>query len=114
MSTEALENTSIVVLDEQGEPLVLGSQEAADAVAGSDPVWCPESVNTPTPGENGCSASYTTIPDLLAAMQTSPQSFSQNGTIFLEKTSGQAFTTPLVLDEFERESGFFFQQSEHL
>src|SRR6266498_1264500 len=88
---QGLGDTDIVVLDEQGQSLVLGSQDTANALVGSDPVWCPESTSAPTPGANGCSASYSTIADLLAAMQSDPQSFSQNGTIFLEKTEGLGF-----------------------
>jgi hypothetical protein len=97
--SQAIENTDIVVLDEDGQALVLGSQETADALVTSDPVWCPESVQVPTPGANGCSPSYPSIADLLAAMQSNPLAFSQNGTIFLEQTSGAGFTTPFVLDD---------------
>src|ERR1041384_1492560 len=48
-----LGNTDIVVVDNHGQTLSLGSQEAADALVGSDPVWCPENVTVPTPGANG-------------------------------------------------------------
>lgn len=105
VSIEGLENTDIVVLDEQGEPLVLGSQETVNALGNSDPVWCPESVTTPTPGVNGCSDSYASIAEILAAMQADPQSFSQNGTIFLEQTADQAFSSPLVLDDSSQSLG---------
>ena len=97
--SQAPQNTDIVVLDEQGQALALGSQETANALVTSDPVWCPESVSVPTPGANGCSDSFSSIADLLAAMQADPGSFSQNGTIYLEQTSGLGFTTPLVLDD---------------
>jgi hypothetical protein len=108
VSAETLENTDIVVLDEQGQALILGSQDAANALVSSDPVWCPDSVSVPTPGANGCSVSYAGIADLLAAMQADPQSFSQNGTIFLESTNGQGFTTPLVLDDSSESLGTSF------
>src|SRR5689334_11003907 len=97
--SQAIENTDIVVLDEQGQAMVLGSQETANALVTSDPVWCPENVQVPTPGANGCSPSYASIADLLAAMQSNPLAFSQNGTIFLEQTTGAGFTTPLVIDD---------------
>ena len=93
------DQTDIVVLDENGVSVSLASQDAADALQSSDPVWCPASVATPTPGLNGCSASYASITDLLTAMRTNPASFSQDGTIFLEKPNGQGFTTPLILDD---------------
>ena len=69
VSIQGLENTEIVVLDEQGQALVLGSQAAMTAIGNSDPGWCPASVTTPTPGANGCSVSYASITDILAAMQ---------------------------------------------
>src|SRR6185369_475691 len=43
--------------------------------------------------------SFSSIADLLAAMQANPGSFSQNGTIYLEQTTGAGFTSPLVLDD---------------
>ena len=97
--SQAPQNTDIVILDDQGQALALGSQETANALVTSDPVWCPENVSTPTPGANGCSVSYASIADLLAAMQSDPLSFSQNGTIYLEQTTGAGFTSPLVLDD---------------
>jgi len=93
------DHTDIVILDENGDSVSLASQDAADALQASDPVWCPASITTPTPGLNGCSASYASITDLLTAMRTDPTSFSQDGTIFLEKPNGQGFTTPLILDD---------------
>ena len=92
------EDTNIVVLDESGEALALGSQETADAVVNSDPVWCPAGVHPPTPGANGCSPSYATITDLLTAMRTTPASFNADGTIYLEVLASPGFTTPLILD----------------
>lgn len=93
------EDTSIVVLDEQGEPLALATQDAAEALVASDPVWCPASVSAPTPGSNNCSISYPSITALIDAMRIDPASFDENGTIFLEKPGGQGFTTPLILDD---------------
>ena len=95
-SASVIDSTDLVILDEQGQSLIVGSQEAADVMATSDPVWCPEAITVPTPGANGCSPGYASIPALLAAMQADPESFSQNGTIFLEKAE---FTVPLVLDD---------------
>jgi len=93
------EDTNVVVLDEQGQALVLGSQDAADALVTSDPVWCPASVAAPTPGLNNCSVSYAGITELLDAMRVNPTAFDEDGTIFLEKPAGLGFTTPLILDD---------------
>ena len=97
--SEMPEDTNIVVLDEQGEALVLGSQAAADAVVTSDPVWCPASVALPTPGLNNCTGNYASIAELLLDMRDKPWLFDEAGTIFLEKPGGQGFTTPLILDD---------------
>jgi len=59
-------DTTIAVVDEAGELLPLASEEAAEAIAGGDPVWCPASVKAPTPGLNGCSGSYSTFSDLIS------------------------------------------------
>lgn len=105
------EDTNLVVLDEQGQPLALGSQETAEAVVKSDPVWCPASVFPPTPGANGCSANYASIAELLLAMRTTPADFDEDGTIYLERTGedgspGYApFTTPLILDNTSESLG---------
>jgi hypothetical protein len=93
------ESTSIVVLDESGQPVALGTQETADAVVNSDPIWCPAGVTPPTPGANGCSASFPSITALLTAMRTDPTSYDQDGTIFLEVLASPGFTTPLILDD---------------
>jgi hypothetical protein len=93
------EDTSIVVLDQSGQPVALGTQETADAVVNSDPIWCPAGVTPPTPGVNGCSASFPSITALLTAMRTDPTSYDQDGTIFLEVLGGAGFTTPLILDD---------------
>ncbi|MDQ2693431.1 MAG: hypothetical protein M3Y68_15445, partial [Chloroflexota bacterium] len=60
-SSSVLDNTDIVILDEDGQTLFIGSQEAASVIAASDPVWCPATVSTPTPGSNGCSPGYASI-----------------------------------------------------
>jgi len=60
------EGTEVVILNEDGENVSLASQEAAEAIIVGDPVWCPASITTPTPGMNGCSASYATFTALLA------------------------------------------------
>jgi hypothetical protein len=104
------ENTEIVVVDEQGQALALGSQEAADAIAKSDPIWCPAGVTIPTPGAGGCSTSYASITELLTAMRETSGSFNADGTIFLEIPSASftGFTTPLILDDSPTSLGAAF------
>ena len=96
--SEFPENTDLVVLDENGNPVSLASQEAVSILEEADPIWCPASQAIPTPGANGCTTNQT-ITSLLALMQTNAGGvFSQDGIIYLEKPVGQGFTTPLILD----------------
>jgi hypothetical protein len=76
------ENTNVVVLDEAGQPLPLGSQAAAQVLTTSDPVWCPAG-QVPTPGANGCTTSYATLSDLVA---NEGGTIAADGTIWI--TSG--------------------------
>ncbi len=55
-STRLPTGTSLVVLDKSGHKLPLGSQQATQAVASGDPVWCPSTLAAPTPGANGCTS----------------------------------------------------------
>lgn len=50
------EDTTLVVVDENGEALPLASEEAAEVIEGADPQWCPVGV---TPGSSTCSGSFT-------------------------------------------------------
>ena len=88
--TELPADTEVVVLDEQGMPVSLASEEAAGIIAGSDPIWCPASVAVPKPSMNGCTASYGKLSDLLAFLITdqvaNPMLYNKDGTIWIEKT----------------------------
>ncbi len=48
--------TSLVVLDNTGHKVPLGSQQAIQSIATGDPVWCPSTLAAPTPGANGCTS----------------------------------------------------------
>ena len=91
------DNTNIVVLDQNGDPLSLVTQQAADAIATSDPIWCPDSIPVPTPGLNGCTPSYPTMNDLLANQGLWINSQTIGGTIWI--TSGAvADVNPITID----------------
>jgi hypothetical protein len=79
------DNTDIVVVNTEGEVEPLATQEAAEAVATSDPIWCPAGQD-PTPGENGCTDSYSSFDELLTFMQTNEGdvAYQQAGTIYVE------------------------------
>ncbi|MCX6058893.1 MAG: hypothetical protein NTW69_12165, partial [Chloroflexi bacterium] len=73
--------TDVVVLDENGQPLPLASEAAAEVIAQGDPIWCPGSQN-PYTDSTGCSPSYTTLTALLTALD---ESTWPDGTIWIEK-----------------------------
>jgi hypothetical protein len=83
-------DASVVVLDSNGQPLPLGSVAAAEAITQSDPVWCPAG-QTPTPGANGCTASYVTLADLVA---NEGGNIAADGTIWI--TSGPVADANLI------------------
>src|SRR5258708_776401 len=50
--------TKVVIVDNQGSVVPLGSQAAQDIVASGDPIWCPSTVTTPIAGLSGCSPAF--------------------------------------------------------
>ncbi len=77
------ENTTVTVLNVEGESQPLATQDAADAIAESDPIWCPQG-QTPTPGANGCTASYTSFTDLLNFLSGNT-AYQGAGTIYVQQ-----------------------------
>lgn len=87
---EVPEGTQVVVLNEQGESVPLATQEAAEIIAGADPIWCPSGVAVPKPGMNGCTTpgplnvNYdpTSLTSLLAYLAANQP--AKDGTIWIE------------------------------
>jgi hypothetical protein len=52
------ENVNLVVFNEHGDQVPLGSQAAAEVLSGGDPMWCPLSV---LPGGAGCTTASTSF-----------------------------------------------------
>ncbi|RPI90018.1 MAG: hypothetical protein EHM40_19445 [Chloroflexi bacterium] len=80
------DNTTVTVLNADGEAQSLTTQESANAIITGDPIWCPSNVVVPTPGANGCTDSKANFTELLAylkANETNPV-FQRSGTIFVE------------------------------
>lgn len=81
------ENTTVTVLNSEGETLPLASQETADTIASDyDPIWCPAG-QVPTPGENGCTQSFSSFDELLTFLQAneSDTAYQQAGTIYIQQ-----------------------------
>jgi hypothetical protein len=90
---ELPEDTSVVVLDENGQASPLVSQQASQAITHSYPIWCPAG-QAPTPGSNGCSIGYATVAELVAI---AGPSMIANGTIWI--TSGSVSdSTDIAID----------------
>jgi sulfur carrier protein ThiS len=89
-------DTSVVVLDENGQPLPLATQAAADAIAAGDPMWCPPGV---APGGAGCTGSYTSLATLLSDLsaQNSGTGVNSDGVIWIESTYDSSVNDPTAL-----------------
>jgi hypothetical protein len=79
------ENTTVAVVNAEGQAEPLATQAAAEALATtSDPIWCPAAQTTPTPGANGCTSSFTSFNALLTFLAGNA-SFQGAGTIFVQQ-----------------------------
>jgi len=78
------ENTSVTVLNADGQPEPLATHDAAAAIASTtDPIWCPQG-QPPVPGANGCTTSFTSFNDLLTFLSGNA-AFQGAGTIYVEQ-----------------------------
>ena len=75
-------DTDLVVLGNDGQPIPLASQQAAEAIVTSDPIWCPAG-QAPTPGANGCTIGYVSLAELV---RNESSNIVSDGTIWI--TSG--------------------------
>jgi hypothetical protein len=79
------DNTTVTVLDAQGQSEPLATQEAANAIATtSDPFWCSTTQINPAPGAVGCTGSFPSFTALLTALSGNA-TYSGAGTIFVEQ-----------------------------
>jgi putative surface-exposed virulence protein len=79
---ELPDGTTVAVVDAQGEPVPLVSNEAETIVAGGDPIWCPASVKAPTPLANGCTNTYDSFQNLLDDLPTHQAAYPSDGVIW--------------------------------
>jgi hypothetical protein len=94
--SEVPENTEVAVVDANGEPQPLATQAAADAIATSDPIWCPGS-QAPTPGANGCTQSFSSFSDLLTFLSGN-STIQGPGTIYVQQGAYQGDDPNNVID----------------
>lgn len=97
------ENTTVTVLNAEGEALSLASQESADAIASAyDPIWCPTG-QPPVPGENGCTQSFGSFDELLAFLQANEgdPAYQQAGTIYIQQGDYAGDETSIDFNNYE-------------
>ena len=82
--SEVPDNTSVTVLNTDGQPEPLATQAAADAITTtSDPIWCPQG-QPPIPGANGCTASFNSFNALLTFLSGNA-AYQGAGTIYVQQ-----------------------------
>ncbi|HEX2995194.1 MAG TPA: right-handed parallel beta-helix repeat-containing protein, partial [Anaerolineales bacterium] len=79
------EDTTVVVLNAEGEAQPLTTQESADAILTGDPIWCPD-YQDPTPGANGCTQSFSSFDALLSYLKVheGEDAYKQDGKIYVQ------------------------------
>jgi hypothetical protein len=83
--------TEVLVVDPGGAPEPLATQQAAEAILESDPIWCPGSAG---PSDPSCTPSQSTVTDLLEYLDDYKTTYLGAGTIY--------FTTYAVDDAYFR------------
>lgn len=91
--SQAPAGTGVVVVNASGTPEPLASEQAAETMAESDPIWCPGSVPATDPS---CTPEQPTVTALLNFLQVNP-SYAGDGTLY--------FTTPYALDDVRISGG---------
>jgi hypothetical protein len=76
-----LQDTSVVVLDEQGEVVPAMSESAVDAILDGTSVWCPEGL-TPETGGDACTEVVDGLGGMASMMGDTPS--QEDGTIFVQ------------------------------
>jgi hypothetical protein len=92
------ENTTVAVVNAQGELQPLATQAASDAISTSDPIWCPAG-QPPTPGANGCTQSFNSFTALLTFLAGNA-TYSGAGTIYVEQGSYQGGESTIDFNNF--------------
>lgn len=88
---QAPDETEVVVINPEGNSEPLVTQQAAEIISNSDPVWCPEGE---TPGGANCTPNRASLTDLLADLATKTGA----GTIYFQSGAYSGSETSLDLD----------------
>jgi hypothetical protein len=79
--SQAPAGTSVVVVDNGGHKVPLGTQKAAEIVQTGDPIWCPAAVAIPVPGANGCTSMNADLATLMSYLSSNQK--AANGIIWI-------------------------------
>ena len=79
----------MVVLDASGEQVPMASQQAADIIANTDPMWCPAGI---LPGGAGCSTNFASVLLLQTDINNNAGNYAHNGIIYFTSTATSSFT----------------------
>ena len=94
--TDVPADTTVQVVNADGQSEPLATQAAADAIATtSDPIWCPAVTGTGT-GANGCTQSFTSFTALLTFLSGNA-SYSGAGTIYVQQGAYQGGESSVTL-----------------
>jgi hypothetical protein len=93
------DDTTVAVVNAEGQLQSLATQAAADAIATSDPIWCPAG-QAPTPGLNGCTQSFTSFTALLTFLSGNA-SFSGAGIIYVQSGTVQAGASVVDFNNYD-------------
>jgi hypothetical protein len=94
---QAPADTTIIVVNDDGQVEPLATTEAAKILQTGDPVWCPSGH---APGDAECTGSHTAMADLLDELSTDAgATYSGSGTIWIESTYDGTVDGSILLDQ---------------
>ena len=90
-------DTVVTVLNSKGEAQPLATQQAAEAISTSDPIWCPAGAADPLPGANGCTRYFESF-DALLTFLSGNDTYQGEGTIYVQQGAYQGNDPGNVID----------------
>ncbi|MBL8091980.1 MAG: hypothetical protein JNJ43_16715 [Anaerolineales bacterium] len=92
------EDVEVVVIDSEGQPMPLVSEEASEVILTKDPIWCPAGV-APKAGVGGCSNSYGSLADLINDIYAGNYiPAGKNSVIWIEQGTDASLFTAIGID----------------
>lgn len=91
--------TDVVVVNQDGTVEPLATETASQIIQNGDPMWCPEGA---TPGDAGCTSSFSDFASLIAALTTDAASatpvYTSNGVIWVQDTYNGNDNSQIIFD----------------